>query len=101
MSMVHCGPILSHCNDSLGRRTLKIHPAAPGEDLRESSQVNVIAATQGQVLQILQLFENQEAVSHQQGAVTETQRLSEILIETELRNPVHLRRTLYLKTHSN
>lgn len=45
--------------------------AEPRGDLRESSQVNLIAATQGQMQQVLQLVEDGEAVGHQQGAVTE------------------------------
>lgn len=40
----------------------------------ESSKVNVIAATQGQMEQILEMFEDVETVSHQQSAVTVTQR---------------------------
>lgn len=36
--------------------------------------MNVIAAAQGQVQQVLQLFEDGEAVGHQQSAVTVTQR---------------------------
>lgn len=42
-------------------------------DLRESSEVNLVAATQWQMQQILQLFEHQETVSHQQSAVTVAQ----------------------------
>lgn len=39
-------------------------------DVRESGQVDLIAATQRQVQQVLQLLEHREAVGHQQGAVT-------------------------------
>lgn len=42
-------------------------------NLRESSEVDVIAAAQRQVMQILQLCKDREAVSHQQSAVTATQ----------------------------
>lgn len=45
---------------------------AAGENLRESGEVDVIAATQGQVKQKLELREDGEAVGHQQSAVAVT-----------------------------
>lgn len=50
-----------------------IQQAQHGEHLTQvskSSKVNVIAATQGQMQQTIQLFEDREAVGHQQSAVT-------------------------------
>ena len=43
-------------------------------DSRERGEVNVVAATQGQMQQRLELSEDREAVGHQQSAVTGTQR---------------------------
>lgn len=41
----------------------------PAGDVRDSGQVDLIAATQRQVQQVLELLQHREAVGHQQGAV--------------------------------
>lgn len=43
-------------------------------DVRDSGEVDLIAATQRQVQQVLELLQRREAVGHQQGAVAAKQR---------------------------
>lgn len=45
------------------------YTCGPVGDVRDSGEVDLIAATQRQVQQVLELLQHREAVGHQQGAV--------------------------------